>query len=586
MAEVDATEKRDDFSNDVEKVDLGKVDDSSGVGGFATEEDALPEGYFSSSFFVGSMFAIGMGLLAAVSGFGYAAPILGIIDADIGPDPNAVWISLSYTLTVAVALAIVGRTSDIFGRRWIFIGGAALGLIGSIVCATATSVPALIGGTTLIGLASSTQLSYYYVMGELVPMKYRFLGNGIMYIFTLPGSGFAPAIGNAFILYTGVGWRGLYYVLIAINGTALACWYLFYHPPNFEMKHRGQSKLKFAKKFDWIGLILYTGGLLIFLMGLSWGGTVHPWDSADVIATLVIGFMAIVAFICWETFANLEEPLMPLHLFKNIEWVAAVVVSGLGASIYYAFSIVWPQMVIVLYQGDDQMYGGWLSTLVGVGIIFGEIVSGFLAKPIGKIKWQCFATILIAGSLFAAVASCTPDTKVRACVLVTIGVFSIGWTEGVSLAMTTISLKNQQELGTGGGLAGSIRFVISSVASTVYTVVLNTRLAKTVPAAVTPAVTAAGLPDASVPSLLQALSVGTEAAYEAVKGLTPDILAVATDANKHGSAEAYKTVFLTTIAFTGIALIASLFLPNAENLMTGKVATTLHKRNNEDVVGT
>lgn len=48
-------------------------------------EVVTPPGYFRSKFFVGTMAAIGLGLMAGVAGFGYAAPILGIINADIGP---------------------------------------------------------------------------------------------------------------------------------------------------------------------------------------------------------------------------------------------------------------------------------------------------------------------------------------------------------------------------------------------------------------------------------------------------------------------------------------------------------------------
>jgi len=46
------------------------------------------------------------------------------------------------------------------------------------------------------------------------------------------------------------------------------------------MKHAGASRLQMLKKFDFFGLFLFTGGFLIFLMGLSWGGSVHPWRSA------------------------------------------------------------------------------------------------------------------------------------------------------------------------------------------------------------------------------------------------------------------------------------------------------------------
>lgn len=52
---------------------------------FEVEEDELPPGYFTSPFFIGSMTGIGLGLMAGVAGFGYAAPILTIINNDIGP---------------------------------------------------------------------------------------------------------------------------------------------------------------------------------------------------------------------------------------------------------------------------------------------------------------------------------------------------------------------------------------------------------------------------------------------------------------------------------------------------------------------
>jgi hypothetical protein len=53
--------------------------------GLQFEEQELPPGYFRSSFFLGSMLAIGLGLLAGVAGFGYIAPILNLVNADVGP---------------------------------------------------------------------------------------------------------------------------------------------------------------------------------------------------------------------------------------------------------------------------------------------------------------------------------------------------------------------------------------------------------------------------------------------------------------------------------------------------------------------
>ena len=50
---------------------------------FEVEEEHLPKGYFTSPFFIGTMSGICLGLVAGVAGFGYIAPILPLINADI-----------------------------------------------------------------------------------------------------------------------------------------------------------------------------------------------------------------------------------------------------------------------------------------------------------------------------------------------------------------------------------------------------------------------------------------------------------------------------------------------------------------------
>lgn len=99
---------------------------------FTLSESELPDGYFTSANFLGSskpcmpsfdhimadmlaVFAIGASFGCGVGGFGLAAPVLGFINADIGPDPNLSWVALSYLLTNSIGLMLVGRLSDLFG---------------------------------------------------------------------------------------------------------------------------------------------------------------------------------------------------------------------------------------------------------------------------------------------------------------------------------------------------------------------------------------------------------------------------------------------------------------------------------------
>lgn len=94
----------------------------------------MPKGYFYSRYFLGSYVvrarfasilhrfysqhqAILMNFITANGSFALVAPLLGVINADIGPDANIAWVPLAYLLTLTVFLVLVGRLTDIFGRR-------------------------------------------------------------------------------------------------------------------------------------------------------------------------------------------------------------------------------------------------------------------------------------------------------------------------------------------------------------------------------------------------------------------------------------------------------------------------------------
>ena len=352
----------------------------------------------------------------------YAAPILNQINADIGPDPRYTWISLVYNAALAIFLAPLGRLTDIFGRRYFFIGGGVIGVVGSIVCATAQSIPTLIAGSLLLGICSATQMSFHFVVGyddppirfparsnsflsELVPLKWRYIANSFMYLFCIPGTGLAPSIAYDFIdKYQSVGWRGVYWIILALNGVALACWILFYFPPSFRKKHRNEDNATVSywlKHFDWVGFFLLASGFLLFLFGLSWGGVVYPWTSAATLSTIMIGTVIMILFALWEVYAPLKEPLIPMHLMKNRHWVVSCVLLGLGAGVYYAFAIIWPMQCAVLYNNGSLVYLGGISSLVGIAMTLGQIIGGLCVAKIGWAKYQCMAVFSVGGIFLA-----------------------------------------------------------------------------------------------------------------------------------------------------------------------------------------
>lgn len=225
----------------------------------------------------------------------------------------------------------------------------------------------------------------------------------------------------------------------------------------------------FVKEFDYVGLFLFTGGLLVFLMGLSWGGSLYPWKSAAVISCIVIGFFTLAAFVAWEAFASPKQPLLPLHLFQNLQWVAMIFTLAISVTVYYAFSIVWPQQVFAMYT-TDLIKGGLLCSLVGAGTNIGQLASAVFARHLGNQRIQFIVCIGCGGAFLGAVACATPYNMKTAAAMLTIGCFFTGYIDSVGLAMAGICIKDQKDIGTAVGIAGSVRSGVSTIGTAIYSV--------------------------------------------------------------------------------------------------------------------
>jgi hypothetical protein len=158
----------------------------------------------------------------------------------------------------------------------------------------------------------------------------------------------------------------------------------------------------------------------------------------------------------------------------------------------------------------------------------------------------------------------------------------MGWTENNGLTISSIAIADQAEIGTAVGVGACWRSGFSTIASTIYTVILTNRLATTIPKEVPPKLIAAGLPASSVASFLSAAAVGTPAAFSKVVGLTNEIETLGIVAYKVASAHAYQTVFYSTIAFSVLAVMGACGVPSVDSYMTGNVVVTLHKHTDEE----
>lgn len=93
-----------------------------------------------------------------------------------------------------------------------FIFGSAIALVGSIIGAFAKDVNTLIVAELFIGIAVAFQQSFFWVVAEIVPMKWRYIANSYCYLMTTPTSPLAARVAYSFQTYPGQ-WRNRFVLL-------------------------------------------------------------------------------------------------------------------------------------------------------------------------------------------------------------------------------------------------------------------------------------------------------------------------------------------------------------------------------------
>ncbi|KAI2782724.1 putative siderophore iron transporter [Daldinia loculata] len=557
----------------VERVEkFGKeVDDDASSIRSAARGDDLPKGYFYSVGFLGAVAGF---CLSAISAFIFLllpTNVLTYINADIGPSPYISWVNIARTLSLSFTYTILGRLSDLFGRRWFFIGGNIVALIGIIVCSVAQNVDSLIVGSAIYGLGETVQLSFNVAVGELVPNKHRPMVLSLIFATNAPIAGIGPMIARAVLQHPNMGWRWCYYLNIIVVSVAIVLLFFFYHPPTFDLLHERKTKTQLLKQLDYVGIFMWTAGLTLLLMGVSWGGTIYPWKSAATISSIVIGIVLLIALFVYEAYAKLEYPAIPVQFFANRGFISLVACATVATMSYYSAVLLWPQQVKALYTSDIT-YGGWISCTVASATALGQAFGGFFIKWGGNVRyWIIFSTFSMV-AFVGACASLTPDTLHAGIAFTMIGPFFVGVIEVCALALAPLFCK-PVDIGLASGLLASIRSAGGSIAVAVYSSILSNRLASTVPANVGPAAIAAGLPAEKVPALVTAVLGSKLATFpglsDAGKAAVASVLPIA-------YSQAFKTVYLASLGFGGIAIVGCLFSKDAQKHLTDKVERKMH----------
>jgi len=505
------------------------------------------------------------GYMAAVFCIQMVSAILTTINADIGPSTSFSWLATAQIVPVGVFGPLVGRLSDIYGRRKFLIIGNILGLIGCVMSATAQHINVAIGGGILIGTASACQQVAWAGLTEVVPRKYRSLALGIFEAGCIPPGAFGPIMGNAISKYSS--WRWAYWVPFILNCLGLVMVFLFYRPKNQYIKEEGKTRLQEVKDLDWIGFALWTIALCLFLLGISFGGDLLTWKSGGTISMIVLGVVFVVILGLYEAYYPQVFPLFPPAIFRKIRGVTVVLVGTfLYGMLYYSTAILWPQQVQALYT-TDLLKIGWYASALGIAGIASSPLFGWLLTKINS--RILFIFIIVNGTIASGcMAIVSPSSSTGSTVLVALEGITVGGGMIIATAMVQLAVKHEY-LGIATALAVTVRNVGGAVGQVIYVSILTGQLKENMVKYVAKPLAFAGVPVTSLPAVLGALTgTGPESALAV---LTPPQIEVAIDGVHKAFSHAFRVVYLTSIAFGVLGTITVCFCKDIRPLLTHHV---------------
>ena len=308
------------------------------------------------------------------------------IVADLGGFSQFPWLFSVYLLAQAVSVPIYGKLADIVGRKPIMLLGIGLFLLGSIFCAVAWSMTALIVFRALQGLgAGAVQPMSITIAGDIYSLAERAKAQGYLASVWAISAVVGPTLGGVFSEW--LTWRWLFIINIPL--CLLAGWMLGrrFHERVQRVTHR----------IDYLGSVTLTAGAALLILGLLEGGQAWAWTSAPSLAVLGGGAVLIAIFLVVQRRA--AEPVLPLWVFSRRVLVASAVIATLVGAVLLGLTTYVPTFVQAVLGTGPLVAGFALATLT-IGWPISATLSGRLYLRLGfRTTAVIGAALAVAGSL-------------------------------------------------------------------------------------------------------------------------------------------------------------------------------------------
>ncbi len=400
--------------------------------------------------------------LASLDGTIVNTALLTIV-SDLGGLRHYAWVGTSYLLTSTISTMLLGKLSDLFGRRRFFLLSMLVFLVGSALCGLATSMLQLILARGLQGIGGGGLISLTFaITGDLVSPRERGKLSSLFTSVFAVSSVVGPLLGGLIVQNTS--WRWIFWVNVPIGIAAFALAWKVMHVP-FERRDR---------PIDYFGAGLLTGGISCILLGVAWAPGEYGWSGPTTIGLLAVGVVVTCGFVLWETRA--AEPIIPLRVFGIPAIRSMLIAAGTISTIMYVSNAFLP-LFLQAVTGVSPTNSGLLLAPMVVGILVAAAITGRLIQRTGTYRRYSVFGFLMAVPAVAGLAQMGLGTTRLAVLLGSMGL--LGLACGVTNPISTIAIQNAvppADIGVASSLAMFIRTLVATIGIGVFGSVLSKQL--------------------------------------------------------------------------------------------------------------
>ncbi|MBL7500038.1 MFS transporter [Frankia sp. CNm7] len=322
-------------------------------------------------------------------------PLLPTLPAELDTSITSVeWLLTSTMLVAAVAVPVLGRLGDMFGKRRLLLVALSALVVGSLIAALTDDIRLMILARAVHGLASAAIPLGISLLAALLPAER--VGSAAALVSAMMGVGSALALPTAGLIADNTDYHVLFWFLAA-SGVVTFVLVLTIVP---------EAPGRVGGRVDLVGAALLSAVLLTLLVPLAesahWG-----WASPRVFGLLAASALLLLVFGLAESRAR--NPLVDLASLRRRDMVATNFCSVMFTAALFASMIGTVGYVQAPEEtgygfGTSLLVGGLFMVPTGVGMLLLAPVSARLVARRGASRTLALGAVIVASGWAVRIA--------------------------------------------------------------------------------------------------------------------------------------------------------------------------------------